>query len=220
MSEYLRAYISTCEAFGWNGGPGHNTRVVSLRDSGRESRNAMWIQPQHFFSLPFQNISQPQYAPIKQMHMNRRGRWGVFLYRDRSDYAAVDEIFAVATAGQTEFQLSKWSVIEGVSYRREVYALYQPSSDGSAEEVIPTITVDDSPFTDFVTDPDRGVMIADAPMVGGEILKWTGAFSMWVRFDNDRLPFSIDNKSRGDFVMNGSVELLEMPPPEEEVSGS
>jgi uncharacterized protein (TIGR02217 family) len=220
MSEYLRAYIPTCEAFGWSGGDGFNTRIVSLRDSGREARNAKWMQPQHFFSLPFQNISQPQYAPIKQMHLNRRGRWGVFLYHDRSDPSAVDEIFAVATAGQTEFQLSKWSVIEGVSYRREVYALYRPNSDGSAEEVIPTVTVDDAPFTSFVTDPDRGVLVADAPMAGGEILKWSGLFSLWVRFDNDRLPFSIDSKSNGRFVMNGTVELLEMPPPEEEVSGA
>ena len=53
-------------------------------------------------------------------------------------------------------------------------------------------------------------------MVGGEILRWSGSFSVWVRFDNDRLPFSIDSRSGGDFVVNGSVDLLEMPPPEPE----
>lgn len=214
MTDYLRAYIPTCEAYGWDGGPEQRTQIVTLRN-GRERRNAQWIQPQHFFSVPFQNISQPQYAPIKQMHLNRRGRWGVFLYHDPSDPSADDDIFAVAEAGQTSFQLAKYSVIEGVSYRREIYALYRPNSDGSAQEVVPIITVDGTPTTDFVNDPDRGIVIFNTPMTGGEILHWSGLFSLWVRFDNDRLPFSIDNKSGGEFVMNGSVELLEMPPPEE-----
>lgn len=219
MSEYIRAYIQACEAYGWNGGPEHKTRISQLAGSLRERRNAQWQQPQHFFSLPFQNITQPQYAPIKQMHMNRRGRWGVFLYADRLDRTLDNEVFAVADAGQTEFQLSKWSVIEGVSYQREIYALYRPLDDGSAEDATPTITVDGSPAVDMTVDHDRGILIFDTPMTGGEILRaTTDCFSLWVRFDNDRLPFSIDNKSGGEFVVNGSVDLLEMPPPDESSS--
>lgn len=212
MSEYIRAYIPACEAYGWEGGPEHKTRIVQLR-SGRENRNAEWVQPQHFFSLPFVNISQSQYAPIKQMHMNRRGRWGVFLYRDRSDEFADDETFAVAEAGQTEFQLGKWSIIDGVSYYRHVYAIYSPGPDGEAVEFPVALTVDGTPAGTHAVDRDRGVVIFDTPMVGGEILAWSGRFSLWVRFDNDRLPFSIDSRSGQEFVMNGSVELLEMPPP-------
>lgn len=216
MSEYLRAYIPACEGYGWDGGPEHRTNIVQLR-SGRERRNAAWVQPQHFFSLPFLNITQPQYAPIKQMHMNRRGRWGVFLYLDRSDWQAEDEIFAVAEAGQDTFQLGKWSVIDGVSYYRHVYALYAPDGSDALDSDV-SVTVDGTPSADFTLDRDRGVITFDAPMSGGEVLRWSGAFSLWVRFDNDRLPFSIDNKSAGEFVMNGMVDLLEMPPPQEPVS--
>ena len=219
MSEYLRAYIPACEGYGWEGGPEHRTSIVQLR-SGRERRNAAWAQPQHFYSLPFVNITQPQYAPIKQMHMNRRGRWGVFLYRDRLDDTATDELFAVAEAGQDTFQLGKWSIIEGVSYYRHVTALYLPGEDGSAVDADPEITVNGTPTAAFTVDHDRGVIVFDSPMSGGEMLRWSGVFSLWVRFDNDRLPFSIDNKSGGDYVVNGQVDLLEMPPPPEESSSS
>lgn len=217
MSEYLKAYIPACEGYGWEGGPEHRTTIVQLR-SGRERRNAAWAQPQHFFSLPFVNLTQPQYAPIKQMHMNRRGRWGVFLYRDQLDNRAENELFAIAEAGQDTFQLGKWSIIDGVSYYREVTALYQPVADGSAATATPSVTVNGSPASGFAIDHDRGVIVFDSPMAGGEQLRWTGGFSLWVRFDNDRLPFSIDNKSGGEFVVNGQVDLLEMAPPESEES--
>ena len=219
MSEYLSAFIRACEGYGWEGGPEHKTNIVQLK-SGRERRNAEWVQPQHFFSLPFNNISQAEYAPIKMMHMNRRGRWGVFLYRDRSDDLAVDELFAVAEPGQTTFQLGKWSVIDGVSYYRHVHALYRPAADGSAESPPITITVDGGAAGSHSLDRDRGLVVFDTPMAGGEVLRWSGPFSLWVRFDNDRLPFSIDNRSGDQFVMNGTVDLLEMPPPPEIVSGS
>src|SRR5690606_13538753 len=147
MSEYLRAYIPACEGYGWEGGPEHRTNIVQLR-SGRERRNAAWVQPQHFFSLPFLNITQPQYAPIKQMHMNRRGRWGVFLYLDKSDWRTEDETFAVAESGQDEFQLGKWSIIDGVSYYRHVYALYEPDGGEAVDSEI-EVSVDGASSTAF-----------------------------------------------------------------------
>lgn len=218
MAVYRRAYIPTCESYGWDGGPGFKTNIVSLANK-HENANADWDQPQHFFSLPFQNIDVTQYAPIKQMHMNCRGMHGRFLYRDRLDSTVDDELLAVAVAGQDTFQLGKWSVIDSISYFRHIYALYQPNpaSPGEALEVTPVITVDGAPTTAFTVDHDRGVVVFDAPMSGDEVINWSAAgFSVWVRFDNDRLPFTIDNKSGGEFVVNGTVELLEMPPPNPE----
>lgn len=214
---YLRSYIPACEGYGWEGGPEFSTRIVRMAN-GRERRNAEWSQPQHFYAVPFANLVQSQYAPIKQMHLNRRGRWGCFLFRDRLDDCADNETFAVAEAGQTEFQLAKWSVIDGVSYHNEINAIYLPNDDGSAQSNAVEITVDGSPAGSHVIDRDRGIVTFDAPPGDGAILRWTGGFSRWVRFDQDRLPFSIDNKSGGEFVVNGGVELLEQPPPEVEES--
>lgn len=213
---YLRAYIPACEGYGWEGGPEFNTRIVRM-SNGRERRNAEWSQPQHFYAVPFSNLTQTQYAPIKQMHLNRRGRWGCFLFRDRLDDYADNEVFAVAAAGQTEFQLAKWSVIEGVVYHNEINAIYLPADDGSAESNAITITVNGSTAGAHVIDRDRGIVTFNSSPGDGAILRWTGGFSRWVRFDQDRLPFSIDNKSGDEFVVNGSVELLEQPPPAVEV---
>lgn len=217
MSAYRRAYIPTCESYGWDGGPGYQTTIAPLPNK-HERSNADCDQPQHFFSLPFQNIDVTQYAPIKQMHMNCRGRWGRFLYRDRLDSVVDDELLAVATAGQDTFQLGKWSVIDGVEYFRHIYALLAPAPNGKdAIEVTPVITVDGVATTDFIVDHDRGIVVFDSPMSGDEVIRWSAScFSLWVRFDNDRLPFSIDNKSGGEFVVNGTVELLEIPPPKPE----
>lgn len=222
MSEYLRAYIAACEGYGWEGGPEFKTTIVQLQN-GRENSNADWVLPRHFFSVPFNNIRKGRYASIKQMHMNRRGRWGKFLYRDRLDYEATDEVFAVAEAGQDTFQLAKVSTIDGVSYLRHVFALYVPEPAGDAQDAPFTLTVNGTPTTAFTLDRDRGLVILDSPAAGGEVLAWSGAFSLWVRFDNDRLPFSIDNRTggaAGEYVVNGQVDLLECPPPPEPVSST
>ena len=213
---YIRAFISTCDSLGWTGGPGFSTDVQVLR-SGRESRNGDWAQVQHFYSVPFMNILHEQYLPIKQMHMVCMGRLHNFLYRDLSDYVAVNEALPVAVNGQDSFQLVKTSTIAGVTYRRNVYSLYTPDEDGDAVATAIIVTVDGMPTASFTADPDRGTIVFDSPMTGGEIVRWSGEFSQWVRFDNDRLPFTIDNKSSGQFVMNGMVDLLEQFPPLPEV---
>jgi hypothetical protein len=103
--------------------------------------------------------------------------------------------------------------VDGVDYQRQVYALYIPDDDGDGQNAPVAITVDGTPTTAYFLDRDRGTVLFDDPMTGGEVLRWTGSFSLWVRFQSDRLPFSIDNKSADVFVVNGSVDLLEMPPP-------
>lgn len=209
---YIRKYISTCEGYGWTGGPVFNTRIVRMA-TGRERRNAEQDQPQHVFSVPFNNISQSQYIPIKQMHLNRRGQWGCFLFLDRLDDVADDEFFAVAVGGDTEFQLSKWSIQDGVGYQSKVQAIYSPDANGDPVDSPVTITVNGSPTTAYTLDRDTGVITFTSPRTAGQVLRWSGNFSRWVRFARDDLPFSIDNKSGGEFVVNGSVELMEMPPP-------
>lgn len=211
---YIRRYIPTCETFGWTGGPGFNTRIVR-KINRRERRNADWDQPEHFFILPFQGLTQQQYAPIKRMHLNRRGAWGVFLYRDRLDDTATDELFSVAQAGQTKFQLAKESELDGVPYDRMVFALYVPDADdpGAPLDAPVSILVNGTPTTAFTLDRDTGEVVFDAPMAGGELLTWSGQFSLWVRFETDRLPFTIVNRGAISYLIEGSINLIEELPP-------
>lgn len=199
---YLRTYIDPCAAYGWNGGPEFNTRIVSF-DSGRERRNANWSEARHRYTLPFMNISREAYTAIRNMFQVCRGQLHVFLYRDPLDHTAVNEVFGIGDGVQTEFQLGKSSIIDGIIYTRNVYAI----PDG--EEV--GITINGAPqISGIIVDRDRGTITFDPAPPEDAILRWSVAnFDVWVRFAQDWLPFSIDNVN----AHNGQIELMEMFPP-------
>lgn len=212
---HLRAYIGACESFGWTGGQEFNTRVVTLLN-GHERRNANWAQGRHRYTVPFQNLLGAGYRAVRQMHEVCRGMWGAFLYFDPSANEAEEALFGVGDGVRTSFPLTTLSVIDGVSYQRPVTALYRPGANGAAIASTIVVTVNGTP-TAVTVDADRGVVLFSVAPAVGALLRWSGLFSVWVRFNNDWLPFSIDNRHKGeeDFFHNGSIELIEVPPPEE-----
>lgn len=207
---YRRVYIPACEAFGWSGGPGFQTRIVEMA-SGRNRRNADWDQPKHRFVVGFQNIPPELYAGIKQLHLNSQGMLHTFLFRDRLDYQADNALAAVATPGQTVVQLGKATQMDGVVYERKVFALYSPDPNdpGGAIPVTPVIRVNNVVTGGWTFDRDRGLAFPPSPLSGGQSISWSGEFSLWVRFNQDDLPFSIDNRTEQGFAVNGQVELVE-----------
>ena len=206
---YLRAFIEACEAFGWVGGPEFKTLIVPMANK-RERRNAEWAEGRHRYSMPFQNLNAEQYASIRQMFQVCRGQLHAFLYRDPLDNTATDEPFAFGDGTRETFQLSKISTIDGVSYVRNIYAF------GDDDDV--TAEVAGSPAT-FTLDRDRGLITFDSPPGDMEAITWSGPFAVWVRFANDWLPFSIDNRlGAGDYARNGTVDLIEIAAPPEESS--
>lgn len=209
---YLKAFIPACESFGWSGGPEFKTRIRVLTN-GRERRNADWMQERNRYTLPFQNIGREEYAAVRQMFQTCQGMLHAFLYMDPLDYQASNEIFAVAT-GATEYQLVKNSVIDGVIYQRRIYALYVPGTDGIADNSTITVTVNGTP-TAVTLDRDRGLVIFSVAPTPGAVLAWSGRFAVWVRFDADWLPMSIDNRRGQDYAHNGQITLLELPEPPE-----
>lgn len=202
---YINETIDACEGFGWSGGPEFNTRIKVLLN-GRERRNANWGQARHRYTLPFQNISADQYRSIRQMFEVCMGMLHAFQYIDPLDNYADNEEFGIGTGAPVTYQLSKLSSIDGVFYQREVYAL----------ATNPVVTSNNAPIVPSEIDLDRGLVTINATL--GAVLRWTGPFRVWVRFNQDWLPFSIDNRRGGsDYARNGSVELVELPPPELEV---
>lgn len=208
---YLQRYIPACEAFGWNGGPEFKTRI-RVTSNGRERRNADWAQARSRFSLPFQNIDAEDYAGLRQMFEVCRGALHAFLYRDPLGYVAEDQVFAIAD-GRDTYQLTTLSTLDGVSYQHEVYALYTPTDDGDAIPSTIEVTVN-GVVTSVVVDHERGLVAFSPAPAPGAVLAWSGAYSLWVRFVNDWLPFSIDNRRGQGYALNGSVDLLELPGPE------
>lgn len=196
---YLDTYIEECPAFGWQGGGEFKTLVVEMA-SGAERRNAEWQNVRHRYQISFLNITKEAYRNIKQLHLVCRGRLHCFKFRDQLDFEATNEAFGVGTGARTQWQLIKQSLIDGVSYQREVYVI---------ENI--TVRVNGTPTTAFTVDQDRGIITFNSAPSNGAALTWSGTFAVWVRFDQDYLPFSLDNPD----ATNGSVDLLEMPPPEQ-----
>lgn len=200
INEYL---LDVCQAYGWQGGPGFRTTIVEMAN-GRERRNAEWAQARHQYQVPFNNISKPDYATIKTAHLTCRGQLHAFLFRDMLDYELNNELFGEGDGVTTVFQLQKQSLIDGVVYHRFIYAPDSPL-------VIRNNNVVASPTIDY----ERGIITFAVAPADGNGLTATGTFGVWVRFNNDYLPFSIDNGSDATTkYMNGSVDLIEIAPPE------
>lgn len=194
---YLRAEIAQCPAYGWIARPQFNTKITTMAN-GRENRNAMWANARHAYSAPFQNIKPESYRNIKQMHYVCRGMAGCFQFKDQLDHLAENEIFGYGDGTTAVFQLRKISTIDGVSYDRDCFVI-KPGA---------VFTDNLSPVSPTV-DLDRGTVTFSVAPASSHVLRWTGEFRVWVRFDQDDLPFSLDNKN----AVNGTVELIEVPPP-------
>lgn len=194
---YIDTFIPACGGYGWQGGPEFKTLIVEMRN-GWERRNAEIANARHSFNIPYNNISPEDYAAIKQLHLIARGRLHNFKFIDELDSEADNEPFATGNGVQTVFQLRKLSAIDGVSYSRNVYVPLSGvviTNNGSV--AAPTI------------DYDRGLVTFSSAPANGNVLRWTGRFALWVRFNQDDLPFSIDNLR----VRSGQVSIIEDKPP-------
>lgn len=204
---YVRAYIEACPAYGWTGGPGFQTRIVTMAN-GRERRNANWAQPQFQYMMDYTNRPRSEYVNVLNMFMACKGQRDCFLFDDPMNNQADDQLIAVGDGVEDTYQLSALYVVDGLYLQRNVYAI--PDS-----ETI-TVTVAGSPITAFTLDYDRGIIVFDSPPTGE--IRWSGHYNVWVRFAQDTLPFSLDSQNAQGYFYSGNVQLLEMPPPEEEVS--
>jgi uncharacterized protein (TIGR02217 family) len=201
---YIRAYLETCEGYGWEGGPEFSTRITPMAN-GFERRNGDWAEARRKFSLPFLNLSRERYLPIINMFYAARGQLHCFLYRDPLDHEADNELIGLGDGIEVEFQLSKLTIVDGFTYQRNVYAI--PDD----ENIV--VTVNGAP-TAVTVDKDRGTILFAVAPAAAAVIRWSGEFDCWVRFNQDYLPFTLDAPD----ARNGQVELVEMPPAQELVS--
>lgn len=209
---YLKTYIPACEGYGWTGAPKFQTRIEVLMN-GRERRNGDWAQEKNQYTIPFLNLTDEDYASVRQVFQVCRGMLHAFLYYDPRDNLAVNEVFAIAD-GSVDYPLSKASTLDGVTYQRQINALYTPNADGTASQATPVITANGAPIA-VTVDYERARITPTSPPTPGAVLRWSGSFSVWVRFNADWLPFSIDSRNQRTAAHNGSVELIELPGPVE-----
>ncbi len=197
---FIDAELDICPTFGWQGGPSFNTRIVTTQ-SWMERRNANNIECRHSYSLPLQNIIDDDYLTfLKQVFLACRGQLHSFKVKDYSDFKAVNEVFGEGDGATVAFQLSKTSTWGAASYVRTIT---KPVSGI-------TVTVN-GVVTAASVDLGTGIVTFSVAPAAGAILRWSGEFRIPVRFNNDALNTTIDNKSQGgDFLLNGSVDLIEV----------
>lgn len=196
---HINDTITPCPGFGFIIEPEFDTDIKTRRNK-RESRNGNWEQVRHNVSAPMQNISRAMALDVKRLFLVCRGNLHTFYFRDPIDYEAVDEPFGVGDGVETVFQLSKRSTADGVDYDREIYL-----------PVGAVVEVNGGAAASHTIDPEFGTVTFSVAPADGAVLTWSGEFNLKVRFVADRLPLSVDNKSRSGFIMNASIDLLEVP---------
>ncbi len=190
--------LDLCPGYGWQGGPSFNTRIKPLRN-GHERRSVKASLARHMYTLPFQNILEQVYLDeLKAAFLAARGSGHSFKVKDRSDYRAVNASLGNAPTGSAAVQLKKTSTFGVATYSRTItkpkaVTVYQ--SGIAKPGTVNSLT---------------GMFTPTTAWTAGLPLTWTGEFFVPVRFDNDSLPMSIDNRTSGGYVMNGSVQLIEV----------
>ncbi|WKT59102.1 DUF2460 domain-containing protein [Microbulbifer thermotolerans] len=183
-------------AYGSEFGHEYNTRIDELR-SGVERRNAEWERALGRYAIRFQNLRDSDHAVVVAAHHACMGALIGFRLKDWSDYQADGEPIGFGAGELANYQLQKTYTFGSLSTVRAIYKPVQGTVQVFSNGVPVAASVD------YTT----GVVQVNAPL--GEELTWTGEFDTPVRFSDDRLTFSIDNRSGGP-ILNSDVELQEI----------
>ena len=178
--------------YGFEGGPRYSTGVVDL-ENGFEERDSEWMYPRHEYSASFGDIDDPDRDLIISVFHACRGRRHSFLFKDWNDFEAENEPLSVEVGTSNTVQLYK-TYAWGQAYTiRPVQALaFATIYDDNDDPVTGTLNLLTGEFT-------------PVGMWGAGSYRWSGEFYVWVRFEADYNPMTI-NSWRAN---TASVELIE-----------
>lgn len=185
-----------CVAYGSEFGHEYNTRINELR-SGVERRNAEWDRALGRYAVRYQNLKEGDSEQVVAAHHACKGALIGFRLKDWSDYQAEEQVIGFGTGAMESYQLQKTYTFGTLSTVRDIYKPVQ----GQVQ-----VFENGSPIAAAV---DYTTGIVQVTATNGAELTWTGEFDTPVRFSDDRLSFSIDNRSGG-FILNSDVELQEI----------
>ncbi|WP_444922785.1 DUF2460 domain-containing protein [Microbulbifer sp. DLAB2-AF] len=184
-------------AYGSEYGHRYKTEIKALR-SGVERRNAEWERPLGRYSVLFKNLDYADHQIVVAAHHACMGALIGFRFKDASDFEAEQEVIGFGTGNSESYQLVKKYVFGAFSYQRKI-----------AKPVIGRVTifVDGNPVAHSI-DYTTGLVQLSAD--NGAEITWSREFDVPVRFEDDEIGFSIDNRHQRMPVLNGNVELLEI----------
>ncbi|MCO1336885.1 DUF2460 domain-containing protein [Microbulbifer sp. OS29] len=184
-------------AYGSEFGHRYKTDIKELRNS-IERRNAEWERPLGRYSLLFQNLDYADHQIVVAAHHACMGALVGFRLKDPTDFVADNEVIGYGTGTSETYQLKKKYIFGAFSYQREIV---KPVAGAV------TIYVDGNPVAASIDDTTGQVQLSAD---NGAEITWSGEFDVPVRFEEDEIGFSFDNRSRGAPVLTGNVDLLEI----------
>ncbi len=145
--------------------------------------------------MPFSNITPTQYDAVLAAFYAARGALDGFRHKDWLDYAAtLESLGNTPGANMTPVQLIKTYTSGAVTYVRTIKKPVSATVYSNGVSKAGTLVTSTGLFTPTTN------------WTAGQALTWTGEFDVAVRFANDYLPATWDNKG----VRTVDLELLEI----------
>lgn len=196
----INAVLDEQVDYGFEGGPEYSNEVTEL-ENGFEHIDSAWEYPRHRYSASFGNISDESASYIIDVFHACRGRRHYFKFKDWNDYAVVDEPLEVLPGTTDPIQLYKThqptdpvtGIVWPVWTSRPIQAVLSATIKTPGGAVVAgTLNTETGQFT------------PDVAWLSGTHT-WSGEFYIWVRFDADYNPMTI-NSWRAN---TAKVELVE-----------
>lgn len=180
--------------YGFEGGPRYSTAVTDL-ENGFNERDSEWSFARHEFSASFGNITDEDRDFIIEVYHACRGRRHSFLFKDWNDFRAVAQPLAAEQGTIETVQLYKTYNFGQAYTIRPIQALKAGTCvvRDQINAIVP------GTFNDLT-----GEFTPDAAWGPGPFT-WSGEFYVWVRFEADYNPMTI-NSWRAN---TAEVELIE-----------
>lgn len=193
----LAVVLSECVSAGFQAVPFYDTNVVTL-DNGHEKRNANRVRAQRRFACTWQNFRPEDFAELLALFHVCMGRAYAFLFKDWTDFEAVNEPLGLAPAASTPVQLTKTYAV-GVGTDR-VRNITKPSAEGFV------LYQNGTPKAGTL-DTTTGLFTPTTAWSTGQPLTWSGEHFVPVRFMSDEFPATFE---RSKLFITANAELMEV----------
>lgn len=208
--QFVNVAFPDCIAFGASFDPVWSTTVIQSI-GGHESTNENWEDSRGHFELSLTARPVSEYAAARSHFHEMRGRANYFPLKDYTDFqvlvteGVLRDDAGVAPAANGTYNLHKTYGSVNPYYRR----ITRPDTPIQVFRTRAAVTTDITGAGATVT--YAGGTVAITGHQSGDTYTWSGTFKVPCRYDVDRLPSPIINKSDGELVVDcGPIPIVEV----------
>lgn len=188
--------------YGFEGGARYQTNI-SENPNRFEEVDSDWKYGKHEFEASFGDISDERRDRVIAVFHICRGRRHWFKFKDWNDYDVADQPLQVGADGTTDV-IQLYKLYDGAAHDFGTAYTVRPVQAWKWAEVR---RVSDDSLVEGTLDLNTGLFTPDDPWEEEEYYVLNGEFYVWVRFDDDYNPMTI-NSWRAN---TAKVKLMEKP---------